>query len=353
MHPLVSSRARLLLYLAGWVPLAVMLAALLRLAGGLTLAEAASLAAPLALVYAFVCGSSWYLCRVLPFRASGVARAVGTFAAAAAIGGFLWVLLLGTLASLLDLVPAFAGLPERLSRASGVVLVMGMLLYLLVAAFNWALLAQEAAGERERRELVVTAQARAAELKALRDQLDPHFLFNALNSISALTVTSPERSREMCALLAEFLRKTLGLSDRASIPLEEELALVTSYLAVEQIRFGERLRVEATIDESARGCEVPPLLLQPLVENAVKHGVSRRLSGGTIRLAVRRRDDLLEISVENPAEEAPAAPGAGIGLGNVRRRLATVYGEAASVTVLRPEGSFRVELLFPAAVAGA
>lgn len=353
MHPLVSSRTRLLLYLAAWVPLAGMLAALLRLAGGLSLAEAASLSAPLALVYAFVCGSSWYLCRVLPFRASGVARAVGTFAAAAAIGGFLWVLLLGTLASLLDLVPAFAGLSERLSRASGVVLVMGMLLYLLVAAFNWALLAQEAAGERERRELVVTAQARAAELKALRDQLDPHFLFNALNSISALTVTSPEKAREMCALLAEFLRKTLGLSDRASIPLEEELALVTSYLAVEQIRFGERLRVEAAVDASARGCEVPPLLLQPLVENAVKHGVSRRLSGGTIRLSVRRRDDLLEISVENPAEEAPAAPGRGIGLGNVRRRLATVYGEAASVTVLRPEGSFRVELLLPAAVAGA
>ncbi|KAA0253324.1 sensor histidine kinase [Acidobacteria bacterium ACD] len=348
MHPLLSSRSRLALYLVAWLPLAGMLAALLTLAGGLSLAEAVSLSVPLSAVYAFVCGSSWYLCRVLPFRPSGVARVVGTFAAAAAIGGFLWVLLLGTLASLLDLVPAFAGLPDRLSRASGVVLLMGTLLYLLVAAFNWALLAQEAAGERERRELVVAAQARAAELKALRDQLDPHFLFNALNSISALTVSDPEKAREMCALLAEFLRKTLGLSDRASIPLEEELSLVRSYLAVEQIRFGERLRVELAVDEDARECGVPPLLLQPLVENAVKHGVSRRVAGGTVRLTARRREALLEIAVENPAGEAQPSPGPGIGLGNVRRRLSTVYGEAASVTVRRPEGLFRVELLLPA-----
>ena len=350
MHPLLASRGRLASYLAAWVPLGGMLGALLVLAGGLSPLEAAALSLPMGLVYAFVCGSSYYLCRVVPLDGRNIASAIGTFAVAAAIGGFLWVLLLGTLASTMEMLPGFAGLSGRLAGATGVVLVMGTLLYLLVAAFHWALLSQERASDRERRELAAAALARDAELKALHDQLSPHFLFNALNSISALTTTQPEKAREMTVLLAEFLRRTLGLSGKASIPLDEEIALVEAYLAVERIRFGDRLRVEASVEGGAGRCAVPPLLLQPLVENAVKHGVARRRAGGTIRLSARRREDVVEISVENPSEAAAPEPGTGVGLGNVRKRLATLYGGGATLTPRATEGLFRVELSLPVSV---
>src|SRR6185369_358054 len=112
------------------------------------------------------------------------------------------------------------------------------------------------------------------ELQSLRFQLNPHFLFNSLHSSSALATIDGMRAREMCLRLAAFLRSSLGLGSRESIPMREEVELARNYLEVEQVRFGERLRVEADIDPACENCGIPPLLLQPLVENAVKHGIS-------------------------------------------------------------------------------
>ena len=161
-----------------------------------------------------------------------------------------------------------------------------MLLFLLSLAVHYVLLAFEAAREAERRQLELEILAREAELRALRAQIDPHFLYNSLNSISALTGSDAPGARRMCLLLADFLRNTLEVSARQRIPLAEELALAERYLSIEQVRFGSRLRIERRVDETAPACLVPPLLLQPLVENAVTHGIARLLEGGVIRLDV-------------------------------------------------------------------
>src|SRR5687768_14975470 len=163
--------------------------------------------------------------------------------------------------------------------------VVGALLFWLVSSFFYLLIAFDASKDAERANMKLRLLAREAELKALRAQIDPHFIFNCLHSISALTATQPTAARRMCLLLAEFLRDTLRLGGSGQIPLGEELALAERYLAIEQVRLGDRLIVIRDATADAAACLVPPLLLQPLVENAVKHGVAQLVEGGTIRIA--------------------------------------------------------------------
>ena len=197
---------------------------------------------------------------------------------------------------------------------------IGIPLYLLSAVVHYLVLAFEAAHEAERRVLESQVSTREAEVRALRAQLNPHFLFNSLNSINSLVGSDPEGARRMCEGLGDFLRRTLALAARDSVALSEELPLVERYLAIEQVRFGERLGVERRVDESALGCRVPPLLLQPLVENAIKHGVSGRLEGGVVRIEARREGERLGIVVENPVDEdAPARAGGPVGIPRLKR----------------------------------
>jgi len=192
--------------------------------------------------------------------------------------------------------------------------------------------------------------ARESELKALKTQVNPHLIFNCLNSISALTSSDPAKAREMCVLLGEFLRKTLGLGEKALIPLRDELALLHAYLSVEQIRFGSRLKLEESTDSGSLDSLLPPLLLQPLVENAVRHGVAQLTEGGWIRIEIRQPEpENLAIAIENNFDpEAPRRKGSGIGLRNVRERLDASYGSRARFDVRTNHNRFLVSLNLPA-----
>ncbi|HZX29290.1 MAG TPA: histidine kinase, partial [Telluria sp.] len=178
---------------------------------------------------------------------------------------------------------------------------------------------------------------------------DPHFLFNSLNSISALTSIDPARARSMTLQLSDLFRRTLGLEASRKITLAEEAALVDGFLAIEQVRFGARLRVERDLDAAALACLLPPLLLQPLVENAVKHGIGGLPEGGTVTIRAQRAGSLLRVQVENDMDaDLPARPGNGIGLANVRQRLQAAYAHEASASWAREADIFRVELVLPA-----
>ena len=227
-------------------------------------------------------------------------------------------------------------------------LAIGCVLYLLTVALHYLLIAMERSREVERSEHEQRVLAREAELKALRAQLNPHFLFNSLNSISALTSIDAKRARQMCVLLSDFLRKSLKLGERASVPLSEELDLLRNYLAIEQIRFGERLRVEIEIDPLTEGAQVPPLLLQPLVENAIKHGISQVAEGGTLTVRTRRFEDFVEVRVDNPVDEdAEAAVGLGLGLRQVKLRLQGRFVDRTRFEAALQGGVHRVTLIFP------
>jgi LytS/YehU family sensor histidine kinase len=244
-------------------------------------------------------------------------------------------------------------LAARFARQTLLVWAMGVLLYLLSAAGHYLIAAFEEGRRAEARALELQLLAGQAELRALRAQIDPHFLFNSLNSISALAGSDPAAARRMCILLADFLRNSLHLSEKPSIPLEQELALARDYLAIEQVRFGARLAVKIEMDEACRGALVPPLITQPLAENAVRHGIASLLEGGTVRIAARRGGEGLRLVMENPCDAAaPERNGSGVGLSLVRRRLeahAAHAGRAARLDVARAAGSFRVEIALDAA----
>ena len=218
MHPFFTQSGRLGVYLLGWIPLTAILGGLLMLAGGLSLLEAAALAAPLGLLYAFLCLSSWYLCRAFPVDSARLLATASALAVASLVAASLWLLSGTTLAWVLALLPVFETLPDRLARAGPVVFLLGVLLYLLVLAMHYVLDASEAARDQERRAAELRTLAREAELQALRERLNPHFLFNSLNSIAALVAERPEEARSMCALLSDFLRTTLGMSERSRFP---------------------------------------------------------------------------------------------------------------------------------------
>jgi len=191
--------------------------------------------------------------------------------------------------------------------------------------------------------------ARDAELRALRAQINPHFLFNSLNSISALTSIDGARAREMCLLLADFLRLTLGMGEKTAIPFSEELDLLEKFMAIEKVRFGARLRMDEKIDDNAKRCIIPALLLQPLLENAVSHGIAAMADGGMIRLEASVRDGRLSILVENDRdEEAPSRKRSGVGLKNVRSRLEARYGNEATFRAEADDDKFRVTIALPA-----
>ncbi len=350
MHPLLRSRMRLLLYLLGWAGICALLSAVL---GGLgaraTAGAALAFAAPLTLVYAFVCLSAWWVCRANPLDRTPPMRLLMAAGGAAIQSSLLWVLIAAAWDVFLQRQFGMGPGPEGLGADLILVWVAGVLLYAQSLIGHYFVLAFENAREAERRLLQTQVTAREAELRALRAQLNPHFLFNSLNSISALAGSDAEAARTMCGLLGDFLRTSLALGGRERVAFEEELALAGRYLAVEQVRFGGRLAVERDVEPAALRCLVPPLLIQPLVENAVKHGVADRVEGGTVRIEARRRGDALEIAVENPRDpEAPARRGTGLGLENVRQRLSALDPRRAHLDVLEQPERYRVVLTLPA-----
>ena len=348
MHPVLLNFRRLSLYLLGWAFLAVLVADQLATSGDLGWAVGAALCLPLCLLYAFVCLSSWYVCRLTPLRLRTVQSVLTVHLVASVVASFLWILIARAMVVALAGLKLFGGSREHLARATGLLFGLGVVFYLLTVAMHYVLLASEASRQAEEREAQARILAREAELRALKAQVNPHFLFNSLHSISALTSVDPSQAREMCIQLGDFLRRTLGLGEKSMVPLREELALVESYLRVEQARFGPRLKFEESFDPGALDAAVPPLLLQPLVENAIVHGISNLPEGGWIRLVARHERDELALVVENKMDiETPSPRRNGVGLKNVRQRLEACFGGRARISAGRDGDCFRVSLTLP------
>jgi len=342
MHPIFRSR-RLGPYLLVWLPIAYTLSLILVKQSRLSWPTGIALAVPLCLIYAFVCLSAWYACRSLPLRREQLPRLLVTHLGSALGIGGLWT----ALAKLLFVSYSAAGSIDAVLPS---IFGMGVVLYLLAVAVHYVLLAVEASRVAETREAEARLLAGEAELRALKAQINPHFLFNSLHSISALTSSDAAKAREMCILLSGFLRSTLGLGDRASIPLEEELELARSYLAIEKVRFGARLNVEEHIGQACGSFLVPSLLLQPLVENAVVHGIANLVEAGFIRISADVVEgDRMAITVENSFDaDTPPTGRGGFGLAATRKRLDALYGGRATLQAATREGTYRVELRLPA-----
>jgi len=205
---------------------------------------------------------------------------------------------------------------------------------------------------REQADAAARAQAEAAEaqLAALQAQLNPHFLFNALNTVAALVRTDPARAETTVENVAQVLRRTLERTRRTVAPLGEEIDYLQAYLAVEKARWGDRLEVSWKIAGEALAVPVPPLTLQPLVENALKHGLSERIEGGRIEVEAGLESGRLILSVTNDGVGPPMRILEGTGLSNLRKRLSTLYGEAAELRLEPGRPGMRAVVELPASL---
>lgn len=190
-------------------------------------------------------------------------------------------------------------------------------------------------------------QATEAQLSALQARMNPHFLFNALNTVASLVRESPETAERTVEHLADVLRRTLDHSRDPLRTVGDELEYLEAYLAVEQERWGDRLRVEWRIDPQTRSLPLPPMTLQPLVENALKHGLGGRLEGGELIISAEMADGHLVLTVTDDGAGLPPRAPEGTGLGNLRRRLATLYGEGARLEIERRDPGTRVVVELP------
>ncbi|MEZ5315859.1 MAG: histidine kinase [Vicinamibacterales bacterium] len=346
MHPILADRRRFQLHLIAWTLVGGILALLVHSLLAIPWGAALVFGLPLGLVAAPVSLSAWYVCRATPLSrvgplragATAVATAVLTAAVWAGVGRGWWILLRGQGVSL----PASAE-----GSLFTLLLGLGALAYLLSVTVHYLFQAFEESAAAARRTLEAEVAHREAELRALRAQVDPHFLFNSLNSVSGLIGAAPDRARLMCRMLADFLRDSLTLGTVPRIPLAREVALSEQYLRIEQVRFGERLGVEATVDPACVEVPVPPLILQPLVENAVRHGIATRLDGGVVRIEARLAGDRAVCVVTNPRDPDTARRGTGFGLDIVRRRLRGSFGEAAALAVEPSDEAYRATITMP------
>jgi hypothetical protein len=349
MHPVFADVRRLLWYMGAWLLAGCFIAAVLALTGQATPVRATLFAVPVALVFGFEALSAYYLCRTMPFAQRRWPMAIALFGGASLLSG-LYLLAIGTVWNAAGrLVGEEQGIVVASQGLNTMLFAAGTLFYLLSILAHDVLIAFETVRESAQREADSRVLARDAELQLLRTQINPHFLFNSLNSISALTAIDAAAARDMTIALAQFFRQTLALSEQEKIPLAREIGLCESFLAIEKTRFGRKLGSKIDVDPRAASCLLPPMTLQPLVENAIKHGIRNLDDGGVVFIEAIERDGWLHVAVTNPAADAPsAAEGHGLGLRNIRERLAVLYGERARIAWKRENGRFTVEIALPA-----
>lgn len=238
---------------------------------------------------------------------------------------------------------------ELLNRSSGVRYSITFLIIACVTLVTLLWNIQKEQKEENERKADIERLAREAELNKLRQQLQPHFLFNSLNSISALTGSQPEKARHMIQQLSDFLRGTLRNEGQQWTTLEEEIKYLELYLDIEKVRFGYRLQSKINAPEELMKMKLPTMLLQPLVENAIKFGLYDTIGEVEILIAANDSNGMLQVTVQNPFDETTAMPlkGTGFGISSIKRRLFLVFGRPDLLQITKAEGLYTAIVTIP------
>lgn len=261
--------------------------------------------------------------------------------------GFLW--LVAVRVALYYIFKADSHYTAFLKQSSTLRFGFAVLMVGLVAAASLLWFSQEEKMRSDSRQKETVQLAKDAELFKLRQQLQPHFLFNSLNSVSALIGSQPEKARHMIQQLSDFLRGTLKKEERQWNTLQEEMQYLQLYLDIEKVRFGHRLQTAIAVDTTAATLQLPALLLQPVVENAIKFGLYDTTGDVCITINAQQQNNILEITVENPydAETAQPVKGTGFGLASVKRRLFLLFGRNDLLKTTASSNQFTTTILIP------
>jgi two-component system LytT family sensor kinase len=225
--------------------------------------------------------------------------------------------------------------------------IIGILYYFLLTAFYYIVIYYSGFQERTLKETELKNLVTEAELRSLKFQINPHFIFNSLNSMSALTEIDPKKAKQMIIKLADFLRYTLANNDKQKNTLNEELKNIKLYLDIEKIRFEDKFIYVEELHEECGKTEIPSMILQPLFENAIKHAVYETLDTVTIKLTCSRQDDFLKITLCNNFEGETHKKGAGVGLKNIKDRLSLIYQQENLMEIKKESDKFTVNIYIP------
>jgi sensor histidine kinase YesM len=351
-RPARSAVAPWLAYAAAWVPVVAVFALLIagqRADTSMTVASAL-VASVLSVLPAALLGVVvWHLTGRIHPAARGRGAFIAVHVGLAFLYGALWDVIL--------IVQMLVATPREYARefiddAAGWQLLTGMMLYGLLAGTSYALRGARRSREQEARAAAAEVQRARAELRALRAQLDPHFLFNTLHSVTALVRSDPAMVEDALERFGRLLRYVLdaNVATGDDVSLADEWEFVRDYLALERLRFGERLRVVEDVDPDALDCAVPVLTLQPLVENALRHGIGTRADGGTLHLAAHLDGEVLTLVVQDDGRGADRWSSVGVGLRAVRERLEVRYpgGRAALAIDTAPGSGWLARVTLPA-----
>ncbi len=348
MHPFFNSTNRILALTTVWLLLTVSICMLLSQVSAAPLIDCLVLFVPLYLLCVIFIIPNYYVCRGLPLGQTSWPVLIGSHLLMLFVILTLWVLagqLFTDLLEAFDRPLVWSALFDSSLRINASIVVLQFEVLVLIHYLYFAL---EKSREIEKAALQQKLLISQAELQALRATVHPHFLFNSLNTLANIALSAPEKAHRFCLLIAEFLRYSVAYSNKSAATLGDEVEHMQNYLGIERERFGERLQITFDIDDSLLSVDVPPLLLFPVVENAIKHGIDSCLEGGLLSIVARRGEDTLIIEVTNPVDEmGRKLRGAGHGLSSVEQRLKNIYSERARLNTKRESGRFTAQIYLP------
>jgi two-component system, LytTR family, sensor kinase len=364
MHPFLRNAKQFLIVGLLWSPLSIWVVFLLTSMLRISWWEAAVWVVPPMAAELFICFSTWYLCRTTSKNKWYPLKTILVHITAALILNLIWLLFIRLYSD------ALFGIFEKeifrslFMKAAPIFIAVGLSLYFISILGHYLALAMEKNRKTEQEVLKHKLLTSQSELKALKSTVHPHFLFNSLNMLSPLIRSTPDKAQTVVSQLSEFLLYSMRYGQKEWVTVQDEVEHIENYLGIEGIRLGDRLKTSINIDSNALQSRMPSLSLLPLVENAIKHGISQCLEGGTLSIQVgttvksisrdsskKSQDDndhYIDIEISNPYDQ-PSRPlnGEGMGLTTLKQRFDSLYGENCRLTSWRKDIVFYVKLQFP------
>ena len=345
LHPVFSNKRTLTIYLSAWAVLAIAQACFLFFYGNVELAAAITDAIIYNTVLIALGLSLWYPLVYTKKQESTTRMLLNNLLAGIVLLALWFGISHMVSSSVLTRYPAYLELAEKIIPLR---FITGAFLLMILMAMYHLFIFYHHLEEQKYKAMQLTKQVKEAELKALKAQLNPHFLFNSLNSIGSLTITDPDGARVMLNQLSDFLRYSLHRNLSDLISLREELKNMNRYLEIEKVRFSDRLICEMEYTPHCLDLKLPAMLLQPIYENAIKHGLYESIEPVTIRTYCQDNKGKLEISIINNYDpEAITAKGEGVGIEHVRKTLYNLYNQDSLLTISRENNHFEVSLTIP------
>lgn len=344
-NPILKSTKSILLYILFVIIIAVLFANLVTIESKLSFSASLTDVIVFNLLLGALGFSFWFSSKYLSIENTKISQIVLSHFAGGILVTIVW-LLLGYF-SLMNLVQNSDAYENFFIATIKSRFIIGLLFYFLLTAFYYIVIYYSGFQERVLKETELKNLVTESELRSLKFQINPHFIFNSLNSISALTEIDPKKAKQMIIKLADFLRYTLANNDRQKNSLNEELKNIKLYLDIEKIRFEDKFEYFEELFEECGKTEIPSMILQPLFENAIKHAVYETLDTVKIKLKCIKQDDFLKITLCNNFEGESHKKGAGVGLKNIKDRLALIYQQDNLMEVKKENGNFIVNIFIP------